>query len=372
MKRWIVRISGLGVVLAVGGFLVAASGIVPIKASSGHWPITEWFLRFSMKRSIATHSLGVTAPPLDDPALVLKGAGHYEIGCRSCHGAPDFPRPRIAARMTPLPPELSARIRDSNPEKLFYAVKHGIKFTGMPAWPSPHRDDEVWAMVAFLLKLPELDSAAYRRMVDVAPAPTALIQALEPAEGVSASVLQSCARCHGHDGLDRGNGAFPNLAGQRAEYLKNALVAYARGMRHSGIMEPVAAGLTAEATSKLARHFASLRVSRTASIEARQADAIERGKAIAMEGIPNQRVPSCIDCHGSEGKKGKPAYPLLAGQPAAYLRLQLELIKAGHRGGSAYAHLMQPVATRLTPQQMHDVALYFESLGVASVSARGR
>jgi hypothetical protein len=33
---------------------------------------------------------------------------------------------------------------------------------------------------------------------------------------------------------------------------------------------------------------------------------------------------------------------------------------------------MQPVATRLTSQQMHDVAAYFESLGIASVGAHGR
>jgi cytochrome c553 len=53
---------------------------------------------------------------------------------------------------------------------------------------------------------------------------------------------------------------------------------------------------------------------------------------------------------------------MLAGQHADYLVLQLELFKKEHRGGSAYAHLMRPVATRLTPQQMRDVALYYESL----------
>lgn len=31
-------------VMAIGGFLLAASGIIPIKASSGHWAITRWFL----------------------------------------------------------------------------------------------------------------------------------------------------------------------------------------------------------------------------------------------------------------------------------------------------------------------------------------
>jgi hypothetical protein len=50
------------------------------------------------------------------------------------------------------------------PEQLFSIVKHGIKFTGMPAWPVQQRDDEVWAMVAFLRRLPDLDAAGYRRL----------------------------------------------------------------------------------------------------------------------------------------------------------------------------------------------------------------
>lgn len=58
---------------------------------------------------------------------------------------------------------------------------------------------------------------------------------------------------------------------------------------------------------------------------------------------------------------GTPVYPVLAGQYADYLILQLELFKKEHRGASAYVHLMRPVATRLTPEQMRDVALYYES-----------
>jgi cytochrome c553 len=56
---------------------------------------------------------------------------------------------------------------------------------------------------------------------------------------------------------------------------------------------------------------------------------------------------------------------VLAGQYADYLVLQLELFKKEHRGGSAYAHLMRPVAAGLTAEQMRDVALYYESLTAA-------
>ena len=70
MKRWSIMIAVLGAVAAIGGGMVAASGMIPITASGGHWAITEWILQFAKQRSVATHTLGMELPSLDDPALV--------------------------------------------------------------------------------------------------------------------------------------------------------------------------------------------------------------------------------------------------------------------------------------------------------------
>jgi cytochrome c553 len=344
MKRRWFKIAAL---LAVGGFVVAASGLVPIKASSGHWAITTWFLQFSKRRSVATHTLALTAPPLDNPDLVLRGAGHYETGCRPCHGSPGS-RPRIPQQMTPPPPYLPQVIPEWEPDELFYIVKHGIKFTGMPAWPAQQRDDEVWAMVAFLLTLPKLDAAAYRRLVDG--------ESAAAATNPPPTVAESCGRCHG-----RGTGAFPRLEGQSPAYLLAALQSFARGERHSGIMEPIAAGLSPSEMQELARYYGHLE-SPAPPPASELTPEIERGKAIASQGMPRQRVPSCVDCHGPGASRRNPIYPILGGQHADYLLLQLDLFKKRQRGGSSYAHLMHPVAAGLTPEQMQDVALYYASL----------
>src|SRR5688572_673399 len=111
------------------GFLVAASGIIPIKASSGHWAITRWLLEFAKQRSVATHSLTVEPPLREAPWFVLKGAGHYEIGCRPCHGSPEHKHPRIAQHMTPSPPYLLRAAQQWEREELFYIVKQDRKST---------------------------------------------------------------------------------------------------------------------------------------------------------------------------------------------------------------------------------------------------
>lgn len=363
-RRWFTLAVCLAV-LAVGGFLIAATGLVPLKASAGHWRLTAWLLHFAMRRSIATYSLGLQAPPLAHPDLVLRGAGHYETGCRPCHGSPDFPPPRITRHMTPQPPYLPSVVSRWEPEELFYIVKHGVKFTGMPAWPAPQRDDEVWAMVAFLRTLPELDAEAYRRLVDGGhtttgeEAPTR--GRLRP-EMVPRAVTASCGRCHGVDGSGRGIGAFPKLAGQHSTYLFAALQAFARGERHSGIMGPIAANLSLDEMRALALYYGSLQEPSPSPPLPATSLAIERGKVIASRGIPSQRVPSCVACHGPGTTRRNPVYPELAGQYADYLVLQLVLFQKAHRGGTAYAHLMRPVVARLTLEQMRDVALYYASL----------
>lgn len=363
MKRWLRIGAAVAAVALVGGFLVAASGIVPLAASSGHFAITYWVLEFGKRRSIATHTLGLELPALDEPWLVLKGAGHYHDGCRPCHGAPDLPGPRIAGAMTPPPADLLERVEVYDPEELFYIVKHGIKFTGMPAWPAQERDDEVLAVVAFLRELPRLDAESYRNLVhgddarrDAVTPLAALAASVEPPD----EVVASCSRCHGTTGHGRGNAAFPKLAGQKADYLFRAMSAYASSQRNSGIMEPIAAGLDEAQWRELANYYAALPVESDVEPDVRAVPAtIERGREIALIGIPEKDVPSCGDCHGPEGPRRNAAYPLLAGQYADYLVTQLEQFAAGRRGGSEYAHLMQRVAPRLSRTDMEAVAAFY-------------
>lgn len=345
----------LALLVALGGFLFAASGVVPIAASSGHWRITAWFLHFAMRRSVSTHTLGDELPALDEPWLVLKGAGHYEGACRPCHGLPGEPPPPVPRGMTPAPPPLGPEVaRDWDPEELFFIVKHGIKFTGMPAWPSQQRDDEVHAMVAFLLAVPDLDAGSYARLVHG--------EAVHPVvdDPVREFARRQCARCHGLDGCGRELAAFPRLAGQPRAYLAASLRAFAGERRHSGIMQPIAAGLRDDIDEALAVYYSDLPGCRPHDDP--PAEAIARGREIAHRGVPDGRVPSCADCHGPGHPRPHPANPELAGQFADYLVLQLELFKSQQRGGSPRAHLMTPVATRMTADQMRDVAAYYASL----------
>jgi cytochrome c553 len=352
--------------ILVSAAILVVSGIVPIKASSGHWTITAAFLDFAKTRSVSTYSWGIQPPPLDDEASILKGASHYETGCLPCHGGPGRAIPPIMTAMTPTPPELDERLTRWRPEELFSIVKHGIKFTGMPGWPVLQRDDEIWSMVAFLRRLPAMDAAAYRRIVFGEPQ-----HSDPPSEGVAApgsaapaAVRDMCSRCHGADGTGRGSGAFPSLAGQRAAYVYTSLVAFREGRRFSAIMGEIAAKLNDSAMRQIAAYYESL-PPRTAP-PAPDESAVMRGKATATTGVPQRDIPACVECHGPTAFPKNPVYPKLTSQHASYLSSQLTLLQQRQRGGTSNVNLMHAFVNRLRPQEIHDVIAYYSALSTAA------
>jgi cytochrome c553 len=350
------RLLVLAAAALVAGLLFAWSGLFNVGASTGHWAITDWFLHYAMRKSVETHAGDIAVPPLEDPALIHRGAGHYASGCAPCHGAPGQPRSAIAAAMTPPPPFLPDKVPEWQPNELFWIVRHGVKFTGMPAWAAPERSDEVWAMVAFLLRLPDLQPDDYRALALGDLVDQQAHAGLEGLADPFEPVLADCARCHGRDGAGRGVGAFPKLAGQSEDYLLATLQAYALGARRSGIMQPAATGLSEAAIRQLASHYAhagSLASDATGGGNV-------HGEEIARQGVPHQGIPACVSCHEPAGGR-YPAYPKLRGQTAGYLAQQLRLFKDGIRGGTAYAHIMETIARRMSDAQILAVAGYFGS-----------
>jgi mono/diheme cytochrome c family protein len=121
----------------------------------------SWFMSTTMDHSISARAKNITPPPLDDPALVTKGFGHYSEMCVMCHGAPGIRPDEFAQGLNPPSPNLAFSTRDMEPSEMFLVVKGGITMTGMPGFGSTHSDSEVWAIVAFLKHLQTMQPEEY-------------------------------------------------------------------------------------------------------------------------------------------------------------------------------------------------------------------
>jgi mono/diheme cytochrome c family protein len=165
MRRIIASILIAGLLVILGGFAAIYAGAYNVAATEPHWPVTHWIMEMARMRSIKAHAAGIHAPPgLDDPAQILIGVEHFAAHCAVCHGAPGVPKGDIGLGLYPPPPDLAANAKLYSDAELFWIVKHGIKMTGMPAW-SDHSDEELWATVAFIKKLPGISEQDYARLV---------------------------------------------------------------------------------------------------------------------------------------------------------------------------------------------------------------
>ena len=68
--------------------------------------------------------------------------------------------------------------------------------------------------------------------------------------------LETCAACHGANGISVAAG-IPNLAGQKANYLRDQLSAFKEGTRENNLMNAIASQLADDEIEALAAYFAT-------------------------------------------------------------------------------------------------------------------
>jgi mono/diheme cytochrome c family protein len=170
--RTVLKLLGVLAVLLLAAFLFILSGAYDVAASSPDSGLVTWVLRTTQSRSVhrASERLEgkVTIPDLDDPERIRAGLSLYSRNCAVCHGAPGEKASPISQGLNPYPPDLVTE-GEGEPLEAFWITKNGIKMTGMPSFGVTHSDEEIWAVVAFLQRMPKLSPEEYQAMVNPSP-----------------------------------------------------------------------------------------------------------------------------------------------------------------------------------------------------------
>ena len=160
--RFLFKLVILLVVAAAAALVVSYSGLYNVAATNPDSKPMRQFLMMTMDHSVQHHSRGIVVPAnLEDTAVIHKGFEHYQEMCVQCHGAPGVKRSEMAEGLNPKAPKLLWAAKEDGPAELYWITKNGIKMSGMPGFGPTHHEDELWAIVAFVKQLPNLDSAGY-------------------------------------------------------------------------------------------------------------------------------------------------------------------------------------------------------------------
>ena len=188
--------------------------------------------------------------------------------------------------------------------------------------------------------------------------PTVRAQEKAPATDKAAQTVAAsiCSSCHGPLGVST-SPLFPNLAGQKELYLAAQLKAFKAKTRGEAdahdYMWGMATLLDDSVSAGLAHYYAGQPPAQGIPGNAQLS---ARGKVLYERGDASHNVVACATCHG-EGAEGTSIFPRLAGQHAAYVVRQLEVIQHKFRDSP----IMHGVIKDLTADDMKSVAQYVQS-----------
>jgi cytochrome c len=105
--------------------------------------------------------------PLATQVDLIEAGGHYEEHCAACHGDNGKGEPKFEGLMYPRPSNLlSDDTQEMTDGELYFVIKEGIRWSGMPAFGKPGDNDEhAWKIVAYVRHLPKLTTAEEQRVL---------------------------------------------------------------------------------------------------------------------------------------------------------------------------------------------------------------
>ena len=144
------------IALAAAVYGYARFGFLDLRADQNPSALEERVASSAMDESIERHS-----PPLKDPLQptvesLLAGARLYRDKCSDCHGSPVNPTSDYGMSFYPRVPQFMKQAPDMPDRENFYIIKHGVRWTAMPAWGNIMTDSEIWQVVTLLSRFEKL------------------------------------------------------------------------------------------------------------------------------------------------------------------------------------------------------------------------
>jgi mono/diheme cytochrome c family protein len=159
MRNFILGVVITLLVLVLGGLGYAMLGYMPTNADSTPPRMEMRIAMTALDASMDRHAARVNSPlpPTDDN--LIDGMKLYTMNCSFCHGTLDNKRSPLEKAFYPPVPQIILDPLDDPEWHIFYAIRTGVRYTGMPAWNKALTDEQIWKVTGFLSHLEKLPPA---------------------------------------------------------------------------------------------------------------------------------------------------------------------------------------------------------------------
>ncbi len=175
MRNFILGIVVTILVIVGGGLAYLLLGFAPTNADARPSPTESWIASGALDTSMEKRAprLNNPVPPTD--ANLIDGMKIYTMNCALCHGGLDKKPSALHSSFYPPPPQLILDPLDDPEWHIFYAIRTGVRYTGMPAWGKVLNELDMWKLTAFLSRIDKLSPGAkeyWQKTFGASPGPS--------------------------------------------------------------------------------------------------------------------------------------------------------------------------------------------------------
>jgi len=147
-------------IVSLGGLGLALLGFLPTNANSAPPKFERHLAMSALDAAMDRHAPRVNNPvPATDDNLI-EGMKIYTMNCAGCHGGLDRKPVEFGRSFYPPAPNLIFDPPDDPEWHVFYAIRTGVRYTGMPSWEKVLSEPDMWKVTSFLTRMEKLPPAA--------------------------------------------------------------------------------------------------------------------------------------------------------------------------------------------------------------------
>ncbi len=156
MGKFILGVSVTLLVLILGGLGFAMLGFFPTAANTEPPHMEHHLLMAAVDASMERHAPRLTDPLTPTDQNLEDGMKLYTMNCALCHGGLDRKPSSFAVSFYPPPPNFLSDPPDDPEWHIFYTIRTGVRYTGMPAWDKTLSEADMWKITLLLSHLDKL------------------------------------------------------------------------------------------------------------------------------------------------------------------------------------------------------------------------
>jgi mono/diheme cytochrome c family protein len=146
-------------VLILGGLGFAMLGFFPTNANVAPPPLEKRIAMGAVDASMERYAPHLTNPVQPNDQNLEDGMKLYTMNCALCHGGLDRKPNSLTNSFYPPAPNLISDPPDDPEWHVFYTIRTGIRYTGMPSWEKTLSQQDMWKIAGFISHMEKLPPA---------------------------------------------------------------------------------------------------------------------------------------------------------------------------------------------------------------------